>query len=225
MKRTIINNLLSILLVVALLVTTVYAWWMEYDSVTNVNIVTAKMESEIVLYKGIDFNYDGLLDLDSEGDEMFTTKLTSDCFDFRNVDVNGNVTAHNVIPTEIHTWKIVVTNKGNAVGLVNMKLVVQDEELKNVFKYFALTVDGERYYLNDVFNKGIVNIYSGKDEIRPNESREFIIQFELLDYSELEGLEYTNISLEEYQEIQGKSLLISNEKQNKFLDVILSTIN
>lgn len=225
MKKTIINNIFTILLITALLVTTVYAWWIKSDSVSNVQIVTAKMESEIALYKGIDFNYDGLLDLDSDNNEKYTKKLTGESFDFRNVDVNGNVTSHNVMPTEIHTWKIVVTNKGNAIGLVSMKLLVQTDELKNVFKYFALTVNGEKYYLNDVFNKNVVNIYEGQDEIRPNESKEFIVQFELLTYEELEEQGYTNISFEEYQSIQGKSLLVSNEEQNKFLDVILSTLN
>lgn len=225
MKKILVKNLFSLLLVVCLLTSTVYAWWIKSDSISDIKVVTAKMESEIALYKGIDFNYDGLLDLDANGNELFTDKLESNNFDFRNITKDGSVTNHSIIPTEIHTWKVVVTNKGNAVGLVSMKLVVEDESLKDIFKYFVLIVEDKQYFLNEVFENNVVTIYESDTQIKPNESNEYIIQFELLEYSVLEEKGYTNISYEEYQSLQGIQSIISGNSANIFLDVILSTIN
>lgn len=225
MKRVVIRNLISLVCILLLLTTTVYAWWITSDSIPDVIITTAKMESEIALYKGVDFNYDGILDVDSSGEDIYSPKLEEPTFDFRNISETGVITPHSVIPTEIHTWKVVVTNKGDAVGLVSMNLVVQDDHLKEIFKYFILIVEEKEYYLNEVFSNGVKSIYDSQDGINPDATKEFVIKFELVDYNVLAEKGYTNISLSEYQSIQGQSIFTSEEDPKIFLDVTLSTIN
>lgn len=70
MKKIVIN-VLNVLLIICCLVATTYGWWINGSFGDDVIIKSAKIDSTILIEKGIDFNQDGILDVDSEGNRIF----------------------------------------------------------------------------------------------------------------------------------------------------------
>ena len=71
MMKKLINNIFAILLILSCLITLTYGWWISGSLGDGVVIKSAKISSIITVEKGNDFNYDGNLDKDSNGEAVY----------------------------------------------------------------------------------------------------------------------------------------------------------
>ena len=68
---TVNPNSLNILLIIACIITTTYGWFINGSFGDGVVIKSAKIDSIVTLEKGIDFNRDGVVDIDDSGNKVF----------------------------------------------------------------------------------------------------------------------------------------------------------
>ena len=231
MKKRLLLNIVSIILVIALATSTAYAWWLTGNFGKGLSIRSAKISSKITVEKGQDYNFDGNLDVDQNGAEIFHEVDVTDKGEEQILVLNFE----NIIPTEIHTWRITVENKGDAAGYVYATLfeeidltddISQEEEL---IKYMSISTIVSDPNGNDVVNKiYFYNInsdqvlFGGTDDDIVESSKSiqivFQIQLEAFDDLVLNGI-CTEDDREEYFNLQGKTI----SESFKFLDVSLST--
>ena len=230
MKKMVIN-ILNILLIVACLVTTTYGWWINGSFGDGVIIKSAKIDSIITIEKGIDFNRDGILDVDNSGNRIFEElEKTS-----RSAEQIIVLDFENISPSEVFTWRITVLNKGDVAGYVYANFyedidftdgLSKEEEF---LKFMSISTIVEDSNGNKIVSKKYLNglscdtvLFGGTDNelVQLGESiqLEFMITFELFDDLVLNGV-CEESERDEYQKLQGKSL----SGGFKFLDVSLSS--
>lgn len=231
MKKVIIN-VLNLLLIVTCLIATTYGWWINGSFGSGVIIKSAKIDSEILLEKGADFNRDGILDVSPEGTRIFeevleTTKGTEQVL---------IMDLENICPTEVFTFRITVTNRGDVAGYVYANLyeeldftdgISKEEEFLKFMSISMITYneDGSKNinkkYLNGLTSQDV--LFGGTENELVNAGGEsiqieFIITFEMID--DLIEKEICNeADREYYQKLQGKSF----SGGFKFLDISLSS--
>lgn len=169
MRKKILISCLNLLLLLVVGSTVVFAWYTNGINTTKIVITSANLATQITLHKGYDFNYDGNLDLDSSGNEMYEEVYKIDkggekilIFSFGDIklslDPNPNAEPPKehyypsdgmcyIIPTEIHTWKIDVKNLGDADGYFHLNLHqdISDEQMDYISclsaRYFRVGSD------------------------------------------------------------------------------------
>jgi hypothetical protein len=141
MKKSLVFHMITLLLLCCLFITSIYGWWIEGALGSSLIIKSARIESEITLYKGEDFNYDGNLDKSLSGQEYI------DIYNLVDKKIKNNrqilvLEFNDLLPTEIHTWKILVENKGDAVGYIYATLFtgLTDQQEKLV-KYMSISME------------------------------------------------------------------------------------
>ena len=230
MKKMVIN-ILNILLIVACLITTTYGWWINGSFGDGVIIKSAKIDSIITIEKGIDFNRDGILDVDNSGNRIFEElEKTS-----RSAEQIIVLDFENIIPSGVFTWRITVLNKGDVAGYVYANLyedidftdgLSKEEEF---LKYMSISTIIEDSQGNKIENKKYFNgltsdtvLFGGTENelVQLGESIqiEFMITFELFDDLVLNGI-CEESDRANYQNLQGKTF----DGGFKFLDVSLSS--
>lgn len=127
-----------------------FGWWIEGVVSDSFIIKSAKISSEITIYQGNDFNHDGNLDKTNAFELLEKTPKGTKQVLILNFD--------NLAPTEVYTWKIKVSNNGDAAGFVYSTLVeelLKDKdsstdsiELRDLVKFMSVTyVPQYAYYL------------------------------------------------------------------------------
>ena len=230
MKKIIIN-ILNVLLIVTCLVATTYGWWINGSFGDDVIIKSAKIDSIITLEKGADFNKDGILDVDTNGDCIFEEVSTTDKGKEQVIVLEFD----DIIPTEVYTWRITVLNKGDVAGYVYASLyddidftdgISKEEEFLRFMSISTVVEDEDG---NKIINKKYFNgstsdtvLFGGTEnelvELNGSIQIEFRITFELFDDLLDKGI-CDESDREDYLSLQGKVFNTSF----KFLDISLSS--
>lgn len=227
MKKIIIH-IIGIVLSVTCLITLTYGWWISGYIGDGAIIKSAKISSIITVEKGIDFNHDGNLDLDSNNNEIYeridaTTKSKEQVLI---LDLSG------ISPTEVYTFRITVQNKGDVSGYVYANLFedidfkdglsIQEEMIK-FMSIKAKTGDGEysnKKYFNKITEDEI--LFGGTDDEMVEQNKFIQIVFQIT-FENIDDLINDEVCIEadrfSYQNLQGKTL----EDSFKFLDISLSS--
>ena len=191
-------NTVATIMTLVLLVTISYAWWTGSEASNKVEITTANIASEVTLYKGIDGNRDGNVELNSDNTEHFE-KVAKKQNETGDEALNFQLEMLDMSPKDVFTWKVVVENKGDADGYVaatlsslfnNNNLEYQDYE--KYIKFLTISIKGEAktyfadaLYANKNGNIGLLFGGNGDDLIKINQSKEYIFQIELEDFEVL----------------------------------------
>ena len=230
MKKIIIN-VLNVLLIVTCLVATTYGWWINGSFGDDVVIKSAKIDSVITIEKGYDFNKDGILDVDNNGDKVFEEIGTTDKGKEQVIVLEFD----DIVPTEVHTWRITVLNKGDVAGYVYANLyddidftdgISKEEEFLKFMSISTIVEDGNG---NKVVNKKYFNgatsdtvLFGGTEnelvQLGGSIQIEFMITFELFDDLLEKGI-CEESDRADYLSLQGKAF----ETGFKFLDISLSS--
>ena len=230
MKKIIINSL-NVLLIIACLITTTYGWWINGSFGDDVIIKSAKIESIVTLEKGIDFNNDGILDVDESGNRIFE-KITTTTRGVEQVvilDMNG------IIPSEVFTYRVTVLNKGDVAGYVYANLyedidftdgVSKEEEFLKYMSISTVITDSNgnktvnKKYINGLTSDTILFGGTEKELVQLEQSIqiEFMITFEVFDVLVSKGI-CNEDDRSHYQSIQGNVMT----KGFKFLSISLSS--
>lgn len=163
----IIQLLLMLVCTIVLFIFVAFAWYISLDKTDPIIINTGSLRADCKFYRGIDSNYDGELDDDSfieitEADLHFV----------------------NVIPGQIYTFKLSVTNIGTISGFLSVRMnniITEDEDLLNYFNVsfvepteteiiFSAAEDGKL----ELFNKYI---------LEPETTFDFIFQIKVGNFS------------------------------------------
>ena len=133
MKRRMFNIIL-LLTSFCLMLSVSFGWWIDGFVSDSFIIKSANISSEITLYKGLDFNLDG--NLDKVENPFIIVNKTDKTVDKKVLVLDFGTT----LPTEVHTWKIIVKNNGDAAGYVYATLSTKlpDDQLKLV-KYMSVS--------------------------------------------------------------------------------------
>lgn len=222
MKKRLIISCINLLLLLVVGSSVVYAWYTNGLNTNKITITSASLATEITIYKGLDFNYDGNLDL-VDGVEQF--EELKDEHKTEKEPKHFKLIFNDIVPTEIHTWKFKVANLGDASGYfaIHLNQNIGDDDLKLV-KYLCAIYDfngknEEKIYLGKVEPGDI--IYGGYETeyVEFGKTIEFVVRFEFPLFKELVDAGVTNITEEEYNELQGTS---TGEIYN-FIEAILSS--
>lgn len=152
MKKRLIISCVNLLLLLIVGGSCVYAWYTNGQNTAKVTITTANLATEVILYKGNDFNHDGNLDLTSVTTDSGTSIVES----FTEVSTKTKdqkyltLVFDDVIPTEIHTWKFEVRNLGEADGYFSIHL---NEDI------FDTVATGSTYTYHDLVKFMSVSYY------------------------------------------------------------------
>ena len=230
MKKIIIN-ILNLVLIVTCLIVTTYGWWIDGLVGDDVIIKSAKIDSIITLEKGADFNKDGLLDIDSNGDSIFEEVSTTD----KGKEQVIVLEFADIIPTEVYTWRVTVLNKGDVAGYVYADFyddidftdgISKEEEF---LRFMSISTIVEDEAGNKIVNKRYFNgltsdavLFGGTEndlvELGGSIQIEFRITFELFDDLLEKGICNEN-DRADYLNLQGKTF----NTGFKFLDISLSS--
>ena len=231
MMKKLINNIFAILLILSCLITLTYGWWISGSLGDGVVIKSAKISSIITVEKGNDFNYDGNLDKDSNGEAVYEEVEKTN----KNTEQVLVLDFGSIIPTEIHTWRITVQNKGDVAGYVYATLfedidftdgISKEEEFLKFMSISTKVDNGDgTFNVNKKFFYGLTSdivLFGGTDkelvDIDESIQIEFQITFENFDILLENGI-CGEADRQAYQELQGKTL----SESFKFLDVSLSS--
>lgn len=163
----IIQLLLMLVCTIVLFIFVAFAWYISLDKTDPIIINTGSLRADCKFYRGIDSNYDGELD-----DESFIEITEADLHFV------------NVIPGQIYTFKLSVTNIGTISGFLSVRMnniITEDEDLLNYFNVsfvepteteiiFSAAEDGKL----ELFNKYI---------LEPETTFDFIFQIKVGNFS------------------------------------------
>ncbi len=117
-----------------LLIGTVFAWFVIYDSMGGAELIIAKIDSVITLSKGVDRNYDGNLDpllgddgvtvigykyQELEGNPMYVTGQEA-------AEVKTSMQMADLMPSQKHTFKFTIINRSDARNVIRLSLMGYD---------------------------------------------------------------------------------------------------
>lgn len=102
-------SIISLAVSFVLLIYSVYAWFSYRTTIDNIIITTGNMEITAELYKGQDFDLDGILDVDENNNEIFVLVNNTEGFLLENLN-----------PNEIVTFKIHAENAGSLKGQLSI---------------------------------------------------------------------------------------------------------
>ena len=233
MRKRLIASCLNLLLLLIVGSTVVYAWYTNGHNTAKVTITTANLATEVDLYIGNDFNYDGNLDLvlDTQTNtnvESFTEVTTKSKTD----DKTFNLVFSDLIPTEIHTWKFVVRNLGEASGYfsINLSKEIKSEHLILIkfmsVSYYKVLADGEEVFSSKVylFDKTANSIIAGNttdDFVKLGTTETFVVRFKIEEYSNLVSQGIISDTPENYNLYQSLQTYKSQTDIYNFIEVVL----
>lgn len=222
MKKRLVFHIITLILLMACCGTVTYAWWVGGISANKLIIQSANISSKITMYKGVDFNHDGALDIDDNGNYIYEEPETSEGEEHEII-----LKMVDLIPTEIYTWKVNAENKGDANGYLVISVSLDDITVKDYYKYLSIIV-----IYKDSDNNNIVSdkVYLGANPSmlyedvnyipKNNGSREYLFKLQLETFDNLvkAGIfEDTEENRTKYQSLQGTSV------QMLLLDITLTT--
>lgn len=126
MKKIIISVIMLILSLVSL-IAAVYAWFTENININNIIITTGNVDVAAELYRGKDFDKDGVLDTDINGQDIIEPA------------VEFNLT--DLCPGDIALYRLKVTNTGDYNGL----LTVVFSGYEGGLQYVLVSAANQRY--------------------------------------------------------------------------------
>ena len=183
MKKMIKMIKIFIMITITIFISSIplYAWYTNSISSGDFSITSANVESQIDLYKGIDYDYDGNLNYsldenynqreDGIIDVDGTTYYTYNKFLYKMVEaksakaedeynINLEFAIQDIAPTETHSWLLDITNRGDVNGYTNLTIgndVYQ--KYKTILSCFKVNIS--YYYLDE---KNEYDIYIGDSD-------------------------------------------------------------
>ncbi|MEG1528318.1 MAG: hypothetical protein RR248_02060 [Clostridia bacterium] len=132
-KTKVVLSLISIITIVCLLASAVFAWFVISDQINSVSIKIAKIDSLISLFEGLDFNRDGTLDRGNylgedpasvPRHEMYSilgSPIPALSNDEASIDMNMSIT--DLIPTQKFTYKLHIVNNSEASNIMRLSFI------------------------------------------------------------------------------------------------------
>jgi len=190
--KKIIFSLISLLFSVSLLIISIFGWFTFKASKDNLIITTGNMEVSVILYKGQDFDKDGLLDVDENGNEIFNQ-----------VDTTQDNLIEGLSPNDYVTLKLQVDNIGDYDGLTTIICGSFQGQLQNV-----LYVDnGQGLTAESQILTGEDKTIFSDNLVLKQGSQDFIIKIKFATLSELQSLPDSpfllNDNLNSYKSVSG----------------------
>ena len=222
MKKRFVFHIITLMLMLACCCTVTYAWWIEGIVANKVVIQSANIESKITMYKGVDFNHDGILDKDTDGNDKYETPETTEGEENKVI-----LKMTDLIPTEIYTWKVKAENKGDANGYFTIAVAPDEMGTKEYYKYLSIIVIYKDSQNKDVasnktyLGKNPSMLYGDSEYIpKLNGSKEYLFKIQLETYENLVSVgifEDNETNKAKYQNLQGSSVTML------LLDITLTT--
>lgn len=231
MRKNKIVSLIALLIAsVTLCVGTVYAWFTIYDIMGGAELTIAKINSEITLFKGEDWNYDGNLDFEDVVIDGVTVKRPKYTQIGNTMQAKGEETAqvgasimaiHDIMPSQKHTFKFHVVNKSDTRNEIRISFIGYDTAFWQ--EEGAPLYDGEDfdYFLQCLRVMSVTIKVLGDDGVTPLYPPEKIYlanAFDSAGFADLEG--ENRIFAENINLISGIILNASNGGGNE-LDIQL----
>lgn len=208
MKKIVLSVILLIFSV-SLLVFSIFAWFTNRTTLSNLIITTGNVEVSALLYKWDDFDYDGILDIDQYGEEIFTE-----------VDTSQSYLVAGLNPGDTVTFTLYAENIGNIDGTLSILFGSFGGDLQGVIVYDAIKLDFVNESIQDIIYDGdtltAANILSGTGE-------KTLVSEELLQTEQACYFTFTLkfATLAELQSIDSEFLLYDN--LNEYMSVPEST--
>lgn len=120
----IIQLLLALFFSIVLFIFVAYAWFVTLEKTEPIIINTGSLRADCKFYRGIDSDYDGVLD------EGAYEEITAAHLHFVNV-----------IPGQIYTFKLSVTNIGTVSGFLSVTIDDIFSEEEELMEYFTVSFD------------------------------------------------------------------------------------
>lgn len=120
----IIQLLLMLVCTVVLFIFVAFAWYVSIDKTEPIIINTGSLKADCKFYRGLDSDYDGVLDDDS------FVEITE-----------ANLQFVNVIPGQVYTFKLSVTNIGTVSAFLSVKMENINTEDEEILNYFTVSFD------------------------------------------------------------------------------------
>jgi hypothetical protein len=138
MKKVILS-IISLLFSVSLLVYAVFAWFTFRTEKGSFIITTGNVKVSATLYKGQDFDFDGFVDVDETGTDIYTL-----------VDTEQSSLLSDINPGDIVTFKLHIVNEGSLDGQLTVKFSDFEGDLAPVMIYDDGDLsEGDRLYGNE----------------------------------------------------------------------------
>lgn len=120
MKKILIT-IICIIMLLCSIGSIVYAWYTNATSTASFSVKSANVSSSLILYKGIDNNHDGYLEL-IDGVMQYETNEEWETNPSNSNDTILPLDIQTIFPTQIYTFKINITNRGDVDAYVSFRI-------------------------------------------------------------------------------------------------------
>jgi hypothetical protein len=181
--KKIVASAIYLVLSLLMLAYSVYAWFTNRVAVTNIIIKTGNIDVEAELYIGQDYDYDGVVDIDENGDEIYLP--------LNNYKTQGEPLqlVSGLNPGDIVSFKLWIKNVGTIDGMLGVYFGGFDGGLKDVMTLYS--VNGTKTGDNGGYIGGFSErelIYSAPEKLRPEQESEVYFQLKFASLDELKAL-------------------------------------
>ncbi len=192
MKKTLHLGLIIILICLTFSVS--YALYTFVKTLPELDGNVGHLEFSSELYKGQDFDFDGIIDIDESGEEIYNPLATG-------------ITLTNIYPSQVLTYRLNIQNTGSTIMSFKLELDEGISSNQNL-KVFSIKCNDTPFFLYNVSSSNKI-FYEYEGKILPNESTyvDIKITFETYDVLQENGI---NLTFEEYQTYQGISIPTTN---------------
>jgi len=208
------------------------AWLVNAKMTDPLNFSVAHIDSIIYIYKGVDFDFDGNLDL-SDNMNMFGGYEKFEFLPRKVIDdvEQDYLDITNAFPTKIYTFAVDVYNNGNREGEVVISFKDYfSEENQTALKLLSFSVKeygdenfGEKVYFSDITEDNVLPILGTEGVVsedgifvQVNTSRCFLLRIEVETFENLVSAG-VDITESEYQNAQASLITLPS------LSVVLQT--
>lgn len=225
------------------------AWFIDGVLSDKLEFHVAYVDSQITLYRGEDFNHDGQVDIDSEGEAVFTELGDSNNGSIK-LDASGNpiysggkpvydkdvairFAVKNIMPTQVFTWKMRVQNLGDVKAVLYADFVVNVDTIANNYGLDVLSVAIESGK-NSVINKD----YFALNYTDASKSKQLVnvIKGDVLDFTKrIPGSIYVNpdsireyiikIEFESLQTLKARGISLTQEEYQAYAGRVINDVN
>lgn len=129
MKIKLLTIILALVMCACLLTSSVLAWFVISDQINYVEMQLAKIDSLVTIYKGYDYNYNGILNYGWYSGEDTSTVPSHPLYEelgqsaavgAESVNIGLLMQIEDMLPTQLHTFKLHVLNNSDARNTVRM---------------------------------------------------------------------------------------------------------
>lgn len=195
MKKRLIFHSILLFSLLTLLIAASFAWFISFNNqIENILVTTGNIQMSAKLYQMSDFNLDGILDVDENGNNI-ATEISS-------------INISNMNPGEQYTYRLDVTNAGNIDGSLSLTLSDFSGSLSDVLYIDVINPSGvqKKFLYNFTQNLLIFDKFS----LIINETDNILFKIKFATVSELNNNSIPfNNSLEGLNYYKSKQLNIS----------------